>query len=514
MATLINLHPKTEAGVHPTRWAKQVFLPYRTRMRPNSYLNLSQGARNMRTYAYVALPLILFVAALFLVSCSSTSSSKMATVQVSLSDPSTCSAPQGPFSHIYVSVSDVMIHQSATAPANDPGWVDLTPNLKNNPVQVDLLAGSTQCFLAQLGSNGIQPGSYQQIRILLASNSSSVPNNHCGTSANCVMLTSDPLNTPQPLQLSSESQTGIKIPSGQIAGGKFTVASGDNKDLDLDFNACASIVTQGNGMYRLKPVLHAGEVGLQSASSSISGTVIDSVTTQPIVGGNTVVAVEQPDANGVDRVVMETVADSNGGFSFCPLAAGTYDVVVGAVNGAGTAYAATVITGVQPGSTLGNVPLTPASMPASITGGVTSSTGSAATSVDISLSALQSITVSNSNRLVTIPLAAQSMSTASLTTQAGAGCPANTDCATYTLSVPASNPSVSAFKMGNQSPAAPLAPPVGYTIDAIAFVPGSGGQLDCSPSEMQTNQTSANTPLNVTSGMSVTAATLTFTGCQ
>jgi hypothetical protein len=466
-----------------------------------------------RTFFVLSLSLIAACGVL-LISCSSTSSSKAAMVQVSLSDPSTCAAPQGRFSHIYVTVTDVMIHQSDTAPANDPGWVDLTPNLKNNPVQVDLLAGSNQCFLAQLGSNGINPGSYQQIRILLASNSASVSNNHCGPSANCVMLTSDPLNTPQPLRLSSESQTGIKIPSGQIAGGKFTVASGDNKDLDLDFNACRSIVTQGNGMYRLKPVLHAGEVGLQSASSSISGTVIDSATMQPIAGGTTVVAVEQPDATGVDRVVMETVADSNGGFSFCPLASGTYDVVIAAVNGAGIAYAATVITGVQPGNTLGNVPLTPASMPASISGGITTSTGSAATSADLSLSALQSIMVNSSNRLVTIPLAAQSMSTASLTTQAGAGCPANTDCANYTLSVPASNPSVGAFMMGNQSPAVPALPPVPYTIDAIAFVPGSGGQLDCIPSEMQTNHTSTNGPLNVSPGMPATAATLTFTGCQ
>ena len=468
----------------------------------------------MRRYAFVGFVLILVSTALFLMSCSSGSSSRLATVQVSLSDPSTCSAPQGPYTHIYVTVTDVIIHQSTTASATDAGWVDLTPNLKNGPVQVDLLAGSNQCFLAQLGSSGIHAGSYQQIRVLLAPNTATVANNRCGSSANCLILTSDPTATPQPLQLSSESQTGIKIPSGQIAGGKFTVASGDTMDLNLDFNACRSITPQGNGKYRLNPVLHAGEVTLQSAATSISGTVIDSGTTQPIVGGTTVVAVEQPDANGVDRVIMETVADSSGGFSFCPLPAGAYDVVVSAVNGAGTVYAATIITGVQPGSSLGNIPLAPASMPASISGNITTSTGSAATSSDLSLSALQSITVNNASLLVTIPLAAQSMSTASLTTQAGAGCPANTDCASYTLSVPASNPSVGAFTMGNQSPAAPAAPPVGYTIDAVAFVPGSGGQLDCSPSDMQTNQTSTSTPLNVTSGMPVTAATLTFTGCQ
>jgi hypothetical protein len=436
-------------------------------------------------------------------------------VQVSLSDPSTCSAPQGPFTHIYVTVTDVLIHQSATASASDAGWVDLTPNLSKNPVQVDLLGSANQCFLAQLGSAGIQPGTYQQIRILLGGTSVTVASNKCGSSINCVMLTSDPMNTPQTLQLSSESQTGIKIPSGQIAGGSFVVAAGDKKDLNLDFDACASIVTQGNGMYRLKPVLHAGEVTLQATSTSISGTVIDAGTTQAVAGGTTVVAIEQKDSTGVDRVVMETVADSNGGFSFCPLPAGIYDVVISAVNGSGNVYAATVITGVQPGNALGTVPLTPALLPASITGTVTTSTGTASTSADLSLSALQSITVNNSSVLVTVPLATQSMATATTSTAAGAGCPANTDCVIYTLAVPAANPSVGAF-MGsaNQSPAAPAIGLVNYTIDAIAFVPGAAAQLDCNPSDLQTSQTTTNTPLTVTAGTPANAAALAFTGCQ
>src|SRR5215471_8934835 len=218
--------------------------------------------------------------AIFLLSCSS--SSQPGTVNVTMSDPPTCAAPQGPYSHVYVTVADVLIHQSATAAANDPGWVDLTPKLKNSPVQVDLLGLSNQCFLATLGSTGIHPGNYEQIRVILVGNNASVNNNKCDTSANCVMLTSDPVQTPQPLQLSSESQTGIKVPSGQIAGGQFTVGSGQTVDLNIDFDACASIVVQGNGQYRLKPVLHAGEVSLTSAS--INGKVLDQATGNPVNG--------------------------------------------------------------------------------------------------------------------------------------------------------------------------------------------------------------------------------------
>jgi hypothetical protein len=450
----------------------------------------------------------LFLAAIFLLSCGSNSSP--GTVNVSLSDPATCAAPQGPFSHIYVTITDVKIHQSANAPDTDSGWMDLTPNLKDSPTQVDLLGVANQCFLAMLGSTGIQAGSYQQIRIFLADNSSPINGNKCGPTANCVMLTSDPI-TPVPLQLSSESQTGIKIPSGQIAGGQFTVGSGETKDLNIDFNACASVVVTGPGQYRLNPVLHAGEVSQQSASSSISGTVIDGMTQQPVLGGNTVVALEQKDSAGVDRVIMEAVAGSNGGFAFCPVPAGTYDLVAVAINGAGNTYSATVITGVQPGNVLGTVPLTPAALPATINGQATTSTGTAATAADLSVSALQSI---GPNQFVTVPLAQQSAATVSLTTAAGT-CPLNTDCASYVLQIPAGNPSIGTFNSGgNQTPNPPAGPPVNYTVDANAFIPGSGGQSDCSPSNMQTSMTDSNAPLTVTAGGSANAAALAFTGCQ
>lgn len=298
---------------------------------------------------------------------------------------------------------------------------------------MDLLGqANNQCFLATLGdTTALQPGSYEQIRIQLASDSTVVVNNACGTTANCVMLSSRP-TAAQPLLLSSEAKTGIKIPSGQISGGQFVIAAGETKDLDIDFNACESIVAEGNGQFRLKPVLHAGEVSL--TSTSINGTIVDSVTGQSVVGGTTVVALEQNDGSGVDRVIMETVSDASGAFSFCPVAAGTFDLVAVAVNGMQVAYAATVITGVQPGNALGVVPVVAPSgtnaAPASISGEVTTSTGTAATAADISLSVLEAI---SSSLLVTIPLGSQPASAANLTTASGAGCPAKTDCATYTL---------------------------------------------------------------------------------
>lgn len=457
-------------------------------------------------------------AALYLSSCgssNSTTSSNMASVSIVVSDPATCSGPQGTISHVFVTITDVKIHTSASAGPNDAGWVDLTPSLNQNPMQVDLMGqANNQCFLATLGSTmEIQPGTFQQIRIFLAPNNMTVSGNKCGSTANCVMLSSNP-QTPQPLLLSSEAQTGIKIPSGQIAGGQFTVAAGETKDLDIDFNACESIVAEGNGQFRLKPVLHAGEVGLTSVS--INGKIVDSATSQPIAGGTTVVALEQKDASGVDRVIMQTLTDSTGAFVFCPVPAGTYDVVAAAVNGSQVAYGATVITGVQPGNSLGTVPLTAQAGPnqaaGSITGLITTSTGSAATSADLSISALQSITVNSSSVLITVPLATQSGTSVNQSTAASGSCPANTDCLTYTLTVPAANPSVGAFSTsGAQTPAAPAGGNVDYTVDARAFVASAP---DCTNPDLQTSMTTTSTPLSVLAGVSTSAQTLAFSGCQ
>lgn len=431
------------------------------------------------------------------------------TVNTGASDPPACLAPSGPYSHVFVTVTDVQASTSTDANATS-GFVDLTPGLK--PTQIDLLGPPNGvCLLAALGSNVQVPaGTYEQFRVILLANNqaSQVSNNQCGPSAaNCAVLAAN--NSVQTLLLSSEAQTGIKIPASQISGGQFTVPANQTVDLVIDFDACASIVIQGNGQYRLKPVLHAGEVS--ATANTIKGAVVDSLTRQALVGGTVLVALEQ-NKNGIDRVIMETRADVNGNFIFCPVAMGTYDVVAVGINGAGLAYAATVITGVPQGTTMSDLSLvaetsTPSTQ-ASLQGQITTSTSSAGTVADLTVSALQPI---SSTVMATIPLVQQGSATASLTTAAGASCPPNTDCISYTLGVPAANPFVGAF--GGTTPIQ-AGGSVAYSVDALAFVPMSGSTQDCSPNELTTNMTTTNTPLTVTPGNPSNPATLAFTGCQ
>ena len=453
-------------------------------------------------------------------------------IQVSLSDPPSCMPPNGQFAHVFITVRSVQVHTSATADDSTPGWQEIAPQLASAPLQIDLFsAPQTNCILLQLGSASLPVGSYQQIRLLLLSNtpgaSAAVPaNNACaGNGFNCVVLDD---NSVHELQLGSQDNTGLKIPPGQIVGGPITVGAGQSVDLNIDFNACASIVREGNGTYRLKPTLTAGQVSANN--SGIGGQVLDAVTKAPITG-NVLVAIEQPDSSGVDRIMMETTADANGNFRFCPLPTGTFDIVAVAVGPNNLPYNATVALNIPNGTNLGAIPLQPetsATAPATLQGFVTATTGTAAASVDVSVSALQQVSFGSPAlmRQVTIPLesiqatqttsAVASTGLISLTTNTNCptGAPANTNCAQYTLVVPASNPSVGVFSSSGFTYSTPAAAPVPFAVDARAALPNSGGTADCSPSEIMTTTDMNNATLVVTPATLTTVARTDFKGCS
>jgi hypothetical protein len=471
--------------------------------------------RSVRILAVVASGVAL--AGAIVLGCSSNTSpantaTGMATASVMVSDPSTCQAPNGPYAHVYVTVADVRAHVNANAGDADAGWVDLTPKLSAAPQQIDLLGlANNQCFLASLGDPlELQPGNYQQLRVILADNLATVGGkglNACTSTANCVVLND---GSTYPLQLSSESKTGIKIPLGQIANGGFNVAAGQTKELDIDFNTCISIVQEGNGKYRLKPVLHAGEVS--TTSSSINGVVVDSATGKQITGEVTV-ALEQKDANGIDRVFMNTLTDASGAFVFCPLPAGTYDVVVVGTSSAGVVYSPTVITGVTTGSALSTVQLH--ALPVVSVGGaglqglVTSQNAAnppAGTATHVQLSALEAVSGSLTVTVPLVPSFSQSWVTLTVATANGSTCSAGTYCAGYTMTLPAGPAFVGAFAAGGtvltQGAAA------SYKVDGIAVVPSSGGLPDCSTSEL------TSVAVVPVAGTTIPVSTLAFTGCQ
>lgn len=469
-----------------------------------------------KSYIVVIMALAALMAAL--VGCSGNGGSPdrsvggSGTVNIGISDPPTCASPNGNYDAVYVTITGVKIHTSSTAGANDAGWIDLTPNM--SPKQVNLFGQTDQrCLLAMLGQGKqLAAGTYQQIRVYLAPDSAAgqITNNSCGNGvANCVVVG----GVARPLLLSSETQAGIKIPAGQLAGGQFKVATGETKDLVIDFDACASIVAQGN-QFRLKPVLHAGEV---QVAASVGGQLVDSVTSAAVIG-KSIVTLQGKDSNNINRVVMQTTTDLAGNFVLCPVPAGTYDLVATAVSNGNVQYATTVITGVTPGATIAQVPMVAqtgaSTAPASIAGQVTTSkTPAAATPADIMVSALQQITAGGSTYSITVPLAQQQSATLSLATGT-TGCPANTNCASYTASVPAMWPNIAAYSTGTMTFTQSTATPVTYAIEGQAFVQGSAGTQDCTPPVVAVTTLTGGGNINVTPGANLTVATMTFTGCQ
>ncbi|HEV2484630.1 MAG TPA: DUF4382 domain-containing protein [Terracidiphilus sp.] len=492
-------------------------------------MNMERG--NDSSYSLWKLSLVLgclLVAALVVASCTSgnvSTASGMGSVSVKISDPATCQAPNGPFSHVYVTITDVQANMSSTAGPTDSTWVDLTPNLP--PMQIDLLGPvKDQCFLATLGDSlQLQAGTYQQIRLMLAPNTATVSGNMCGSATNCVTLTSDKSvpPTPYPLLLSSEAQTGIKIPSGQIASGGFTIAAGKTQDLDIDFLTCMSIVQEGNGQYRLKPVLHAAEVG--TTSVSLNGKVTDAAG-NPVAGA--MVAVEQPsgtDTNGhpIDRFLDAVTTGLDGTWVICPLVYGDttkpYDVVVIGSSSTGILFAPSIVTGVGIGDAVGTIKLyasasatTAALSTATITGQVTSVNNSlAGVVIDAYLSVLE--TVNSVDYTILLPMTAtqiggpNALVTTSSSPQTPPCNPLSADCINYSLQTQATGAYIGAWSAGGATLAQPNLLPV-YMVDGNATVTGLTTTPDCSPSEkISSAVTLAGSPLAGT-------ANLAFTGCS
>ena len=366
------------------------------------------------------------------------------------------------------------------------------------------------------------------------------------------------------LNLTSEAKTGLKIPASQIARGGITLLPGQGVDIDVDFNACRSIVRAGSAHSRhgagprflLKPVLHANEIG---TSALIAGTVFEGTesdggvivpTADPTMVPFAEVWLEQqsstftvgnpdptasPTPGPVENFIATTQADANGRFEFCPASNGSYEIVADSANLPTSQLPsnATITQGVEVSGGIGvnnlAVPLlaepaptggAPAFNWARIEGVVTSQDSTlSATSATATLWALQPFTngtgdtvqalvppFTGTNGTLPTPVPPKVTTSGSPTNAncpdiATVSCPANTDCECFTLAVPASNPVIGSLAGGYATPAPT---PVGYGVGAVAS--------KCSPAMLQTDPTS---PIAVTGGAFTLAPnpTLSFTDC-
>lgn len=256
----------------------------------------------------------------------------MGTLGVSLTDAPACG-----FDAVNITVNKVRVHQSASAGDTDAGWTDITLS----PARKINLLTLTNGALDALGQTQLSAGHYSQLRLVLDANTGTGLANSVVPSGGTAEVT---LDTP------SAVQSGIKL------NNEFDVAAGQRVDLVLDFDACKSVITKGNGKYALKPVVKV----VPTALNGIGGFVATS-----LLGSHVTVSAQQ---NGA--IVSATTPNATTGeFALTRLPLGNYDVVVTADN-----RAAAVIGAVPVTSATAIVPLSvasaPIALPASATGSI------------------------------------------------------------------------------------------------------------------------------------------------
>ncbi len=141
-----------------------------------------------------------------------------------------------------------------------------------------------------IATGSLEVATVQQIRLILGVNNSVVVDN-----------INYPLSTP------SADQSGLKLQVHQ------TMQAGVLYSVLLDFDANKSIVKEGNGSYKLKPVIRTIE-------TAISGSIKGSITP---IGTLAVVS-----ATSATNITYTSNVISSGNFMLLGLPAGTYSVTV------------------------------------------------------------------------------------------------------------------------------------------------------------------------------------------
>ncbi len=279
-------------------------------------------------------------------------------------------APSCGYDAVNITVAKVRVNQNASAADTDAGWSEIT---LNPAVRLNLLSLNNG-VLADLGQTSLGAGTYTQLRLVLADNTTAAP------LANSVIATGG-------------SEVALKTPSGQQSGVKaninIAVAANQMADFVIDFDACKSVVSAGaSGNFLLKPVV------------TVVPRLVSGVTGYVDIGmanGNTTAALQQ---SGV--VVKSTPADSTGKFMLQPVAAGTYTLVVTAPG-----RTTTVITGVAVTAntvTAINTSATPLNPPASAQGSFAGTVSSTVTPIDSTVRVLQSLTTAGTIEIANKPV--------------------------------------------------------------------------------------------------------------
>lgn len=178
--------------------------------------------------------------------------------------------------NVFVTIDEVLVHKSGG------GWISLDLPDNPSPFVIDLMQYSDGFSTELVPPVALEAGKYTQIRLSVVS----------------AKLAFD--DDPDPA-----NWVDLTIPSENLKTDEnfeFDVG-GSAVDITIDFDLSKSIVLEGNGSYKLKPVLHivdtqaAATIEGKITNSFIDGYAVVTVTDQTIGDVHTTIRVEKTDPN-------------------------------------------------------------------------------------------------------------------------------------------------------------------------------------------------------------------------
>lgn len=180
--------------------------------------------KNLRLTSLIALLVVMLVA----VSCEKKDQTGRMTVKMT-------DAPAD-FTQVNVEIKEVWVHYSGSEGGAN-GWV----KLNTNAGMYDLLELQNDVTTVIANQADLAVGKISQMRLILGEN-------------NYAVAVENDLEINYALLLSSQDKTGLKINVNS------EIKPNQTLQIIVDFDAAASIVVQGNGEFRLKPVIHVESV--------------------------------------------------------------------------------------------------------------------------------------------------------------------------------------------------------------------------------------------------------------
>ena len=219
------------------------------------------------------------------------SSGGTGSLALSLTDAST-----NDFKAVIVTIDEIQVHVKGNG--NSPNdWKSM--DMPISPLTVNLL-DLVNGVREDLGLVNLKAGSYTQMRLIIGD----TPNPDTHPFANYVITNTDPAEIYE-LKIPGGDKSGFKIVQG------FTIASDQNTELVLDFDACSSIVQAGNsGQWLLKPTV---KVRNTANYAIIEGRVMEDPPSALGING-VLVTVQKYNGTAIDpkdkvEVVAATITD-------------------------------------------------------------------------------------------------------------------------------------------------------------------------------------------------------------